>query len=133
MKKELAAAVLIERLVRDAYPQKQSSAVQPLQWSILRYLAQAPEDVCELKTVAAYVGLTLAPVSRSVATLEKRGFVTKKNHPDSRRSVNIQITLKGKEALEQDPLIDIATRITMLPEEDLESFLKAIRRIVVNR
>jgi len=35
-KTAVAAAVLMERLIRDAYPARQSSQIQPLQWSILR-------------------------------------------------------------------------------------------------
>ena len=38
-KASLAAAVLLERLIRDTYTARHSSEIQPLQWSILRYLA----------------------------------------------------------------------------------------------
>ncbi|MEO1363018.1 MAG: hypothetical protein AAFU86_04485, partial [Pseudomonadota bacterium] len=57
-KKLIASIILLERFVRDIYPSRESSAIQPLQWSILRYLARMPADQCEVRFIAKFLGLT---------------------------------------------------------------------------
>lgn len=131
MKTELAAALLMEHLVRSAYPEKRSSSVQPLQWSILRYLRSAGDEGQSLSTIARYVGVTAAPVSRAVTTLEKRGLVTKEAGPINARAVSIEITQKGLALLVDDPMLQLARRLKQLPLEDRRAFIGTLRALTV--
>ena len=131
MKIEIAAALLMESIVRQAYSERRSSAIQPLQWSILRYLSTTNDVTRELKSICSYVGVTTAPVSRAVSTLEKKGMVTRGEHPTSKRSVLITITEKGLAALDDDPILKIAERIAQLNPRDQDAFINAIRQLML--
>ncbi|MEM6374932.1 MAG: MarR family transcriptional regulator [Pseudomonadota bacterium] len=133
MDKHLATAILLETLVRSAYADRRSGSVQPLQWSILRYLRQTAPDPRSLQAIARYVGVTAAPASRAVDTLNKRGFLTKKRNPDNARSVSIAITSQGLELLENDPLFAIGEQIRQLPAEERSAFIRTLRHLVLHK
>lgn len=130
-KTAVAAAVLMERLIRDAYPARQSSQIQPLQWSILRYLARAPEDQRQLRYVAPFLNLTAAPVARALTTLAKRGLVAQRISDTDSRVKTITLTQIGLEALREDPILIVAERIGALPRTERDGFIKSIRSIAL--
>ncbi len=131
MKTELAAALLMENLVRSAYPEKRSSSVQPLQWSILRYVRSTEDEGRTLGAIARYVGVTAAPVSRAVATLEKRGLVSKSPSRENARAISIRITAKGLALLEDDPMLRLAHRLRELPMQDRRVFFRTLRALTL--
>lgn len=130
MKIELAAALLMESIVRSAYSEKHSTAIQPLQWSILRYLSNQTSEIRDIKSICSYVGITTAPVSRAVSTLESKGLVVRGEHPTSKRSVSITITGKGITALQDDPILKIAKKLELLNPTERKAFFKAISQIM---
>ncbi|MEL6883818.1 MAG: MarR family winged helix-turn-helix transcriptional regulator [Pseudomonadota bacterium] len=131
-KKLMASVVLLERFVRDIYPSRQSSSVQPLQWSILRYLDRMPPDRCEVRWIAKFLGLTRAPVTRALATLHTRKFVTHDISPDDARNKTFKLTDQGRQQLEQDPIILAIDRIRTLPEDEREQFIRSVRTLALN-
>lgn len=129
IKKDVAAAILMEKIVRDVYSNKGSREVQPLQWSILRYLERATANSSDLTSIARFLGLTLSPVSRAVQTLERRGLVTKRPDPQSGRAVVVSLSSEGLATLEADPILKIAKKINVLPEGEREQFRNALRSL----
>lgn len=129
IKKDVAAAILMEKIVRDVYSNKGSREVQPLQWSILRYLERATANSSDLTSIARFLGLTLSPVSRAVQTLERRGLVTKRPDPQSGRAVVVSLSSEGLATLEADPILKIAKKINVLPEDEREQFRNALRSL----
>ncbi|ASM73341.1 MULTISPECIES: MarR family winged helix-turn-helix transcriptional regulator [Roseobacteraceae] len=127
----VAAAILMERLIRDAYPARHSSEIQPLQWSILRYLARVPEDQRQLSRIAPFLNLTAAPVARALTTLAQRGMLTQRVSETDSRIKTITLTELGVDALRQDPIISVASRIDTLPENERRDFIKSIRSIAL--
>lgn len=131
-KKLIASVVLLERFVRDIYPAKHSSEIQPLQWSILRYLDRMPVDRCEARWIAQFLGLTRAPVTRATATLERRGFVTQNPNGQDGRTKSIALTPRGRAALSDDPIRAAARHISALPPDEQAQFIKSIRSIALS-
>ncbi|WP_414898688.1 MarR family winged helix-turn-helix transcriptional regulator [Rhodovulum sp. YEN HP10] len=129
---DFAAAVLMERIVRGAYETKNSSEIQPLQWSILRYLDRCAEDRCTLTLITGFLGLTHAPVSRAVRTMRDRGLVRQRSHPRDARSTIISLTDAGRDALELDPIRKIALLVCTLPDADRSAIKRALRSISVD-
>ena len=127
-----AAATLLERLIRDIYGDKGSSAIQPLQWSILRYLRKTPAERNELRWIARYLGLTRAPVARALKTLESRGYVEQTVHDADNRRKTVSLTAEGFDILHHDPIKAIADRILLLPAAEKSQFIKSIRSISLN-
>ena len=132
--REYAAALLIERLVQDTYPDRQPSSIKPLQWSILRYLRQVGDSPVDISTISKYLGKTNAPVSRAVSTLERRGLLLKGNTVGS-ASVAITLTEEGRDARRSDPILQFASWIASVSGHEKETFLKTVRQIamVANR
>lgn len=132
MDSEVAVAVLMEQVVRSAYRARRSGEVQPLQWTILRYLSLSPEQDRDLASIAAYAGVTPAPASRAVRTLEDRGFVQKERHLEDRRALSVRITRQGLEALENDPILEIANRLKELSEKEIDVISRALRKLALS-
>ncbi len=122
----------MERVVRDAYGSMCSSEIQPLQWSILRYLDAFPKRRCTMSLVAAFLGLTHAPVVRAISTLVKRGLVEQVANPEDARSKLLVLSKTGVEMLHTDPILKIVERLWALPEIDLITFKKSIRAMALS-
>lgn len=131
--KQLAASiVLLERFVRDIYPAKHSSEIQPLQWSILRYLSRMPPDRCELRWIAQFLGLTRAPVTRALATLEARELVVQKTSGTDARTKTVVLTNDGKKILDEDPVLQAVKKLRVLSDCDQAHFVKLMRTLALS-
>ncbi|WP_162791963.1 MarR family winged helix-turn-helix transcriptional regulator [Pseudosulfitobacter sp. DSM 107133] len=130
-KTTMAAAVLLERMIRDTYSARHSSEIQPLQWSILRYLARTPEDQRQLRRIAPFLNLTPAPVARAITTLAQRGLVTQSVSAADSRIKTITLTNLGLEALLEDPIVDVAARIDALPDLERMNFIRSVRTLAL--
>lgn len=131
MQFEMAIALLMEKIVRDNYTDKRSSGMQPLHWSILRYLNTTTQVSKDLTSVAGYVGTTIAPVRRAVSKLEGKGLVDRGSDPLSKRSVLVAITESGTAALTEDPLLKIARKIEALKESERDCLANALRQLML--
>jgi DNA-binding MarR family transcriptional regulator len=131
-KKLIASVVLLERFIRDIYPTKHSSAIQPLQWSILRYLDRMPVERCEPRWIAKFLGLTRAPVTRAIATLERHDYVQQIDSGDDARTKTIALTPIGIKTLASDPILNAVKHIRALPKDDQAQFINSIRSIALN-
>ncbi len=132
MDRNLGIAILLEEIVRSAYRARKSEDVQPLQWSILRYLSLSPNEGRDLASIGAYAGVTAAPASRAVKTLEERGLVRKEQGHEDRRAVSIRITNQGLKVLGDDPLLKIAYRLSQLPDDELAAISSGLRKLVLS-
>lgn len=113
----VALAVLLEQTVRQIYPERSPQAMHPGQWAALRYLARANREAATVAGLARYLGVTLAPASRAISALIRKGLV--KGEPDTRdrRIVRLSLTEEGKKLVAQDPILRVAEIIGDLPQE----------------
>lgn len=130
---DFAAAMLLERIVRDSYPDRGSREIQPLQWSIIRYVSQTPEYRCTMSWIARFLGLTHAPVVRAINSLVAKGLMAQSPNPEDARSNILKLTEVGRAAATKDPLFAIVERIRLLPEEDRVHFRRALRMVAMNK
>lgn len=128
---DLAAAALIERMVRQAYGSRVSAEIQPLQWSIVRYISRTPKERCTLSWITSYLGLTHAPVSRAIKKLIERGVVVQSNNPDDARSNILELTSAGSEVAKSDPLFRMVECIRQLPSKDRKRFRELVRTVAL--
>jgi len=128
---DVAAALLLEKLIRNVYAARLSAEIQPLQWSILRYLKTAPENRCTVGWIRSFVGLTHAPVVRAIKTLTLRGLVADRNHPQDARSRLLYLTASGLDSLRRDPILSLVRLMRELPENDRVQLKKSIRTLAL--
>lgn len=124
-----ATAVLMEAIVRTAYKTQASSDIQPLQWSILRFIKAHPKSECTMSSVRKSLGRTHAPVVRAIQTLVDRGFVEQVDNPRDRRSKTLLLTDAGVDVLADDPISSIVTQLDALPRNELRNLKKSIDKI----
>ena len=126
-----AAALLMEKIVRDTYSMRGSGEIQPLQWSILRYLQTFPKQGCTVSKISGFLGVTHAPVVRAVNTLVRRGLVTQTCNPEDSRSKLLCLTPKGIDKMKDDPILRVVRYMESQPAREREQFKKFVRALVL--
>jgi DNA-binding MarR family transcriptional regulator len=104
----LHAALLIDRLDRLARFEAEASDLNPAQWEALRYFARANRFSRTPAALAAYLASTRGTISRTLASLEAKGYVQRSASTRDGRSVEFALTEKAETALAGDPLLALA-------------------------
>src|SRR5579885_461789 len=107
----LEAAHLIDRLDRLARSDEQVGNLNPAQWEALRYLARANRFSRTPAALADYLASTRGTVSRTLASLEAKGYVSRDASLRDGRSVVLALTARGEQLLRRDPLFTLADDI----------------------
>ncbi|HXF88188.1 MAG TPA: MarR family transcriptional regulator [Xanthobacteraceae bacterium] len=132
--KALEAAHLIDRLERLARSGERVGDLNPAQWEALRYLARANRFSRTPAALADYLASTRGTVSRTLASLEEKGYVARTASARDGRSVEFALSPEGERAVKHDPLLALARDIeaatgAMLPEF-LDSLRQTLRRAI---
>lgn len=131
-RESLEAAQLIDRLERLARAGEQTGTLNPAQWEALRYLARANRFSRTPAALADYLASTRGTVSRTLASLEAKGFVDRVASVRDGRSVEFALTAKAGRALQGDPLIGLAQDIERAAGGRLKDLVEGLRRILSN-
>ena len=123
----LDAAHLIDRLDRLARS-GEAADLNPAQWEALRYLARANRFSRTPASLAAYLGSTRGTVSRTLAALEAKDYVSRQASERDGRSVELALTRKSEKALKTDPLLALAEDIDAATGGDASALLQALTR-----
>lgn len=125
----VALAILLEQTVRQIYPERAPQAMHPGQWAALRYLSGASRDAATVAGLARYLGVTLAPASRAISALSRKGFVKGEPDPRDRRIIRLSLTQEGRELIQQDPILRLAEIIGELPGEKQDDLMETLEHI----
>lgn len=125
----VALATLIEQTARGIYEQRGPAHIHPVQWAALRFFARANRRARSVAGLARYLGVTLAPASRTVSALKKHGLIeTEKDPSDARVSV-ISLTDAGRGVLLEDPIQGLARLLQDLPKEQFDTLGSALTEV----
>lgn len=124
----LEAAHLIDRLERLARAGERIGGLNPAQWEALRYLARANRFSRTPAALADYLASTRGTVSRTLASLESKGYVSRSSSARDGRSVEFALTPEAKKALRGDPLHSIAHDIEQATGGNAADILESLRR-----
>jgi DNA-binding MarR family transcriptional regulator len=124
----LEAAHLIDRLERLARFAEEADRLNPAQWDVLRYLARANRFSRTPAAVAAYLASTRGTVSRTLASLESKGYVSRYQSARDGRSVELALTPLAEKALRRDPLLTIAKDIELATGSNVVDLLDGLRQ-----
>lgn len=117
----VALATLIEQTARGIYEQRGPAHIHPVQWAALRFFARANRKARSVAGLARYLGVTLAPASRTVSALRKHGLVETMKDPNDARVSLVSLTETGRNVLKEDPIHGLAALLQDLPHEKFES------------
>jgi DNA-binding MarR family transcriptional regulator len=123
-----AIAELIETLSRALANRSFARQLNPAQWAALRYLANANERARETGAFAKFHRTTPSSASQTIGALVKKGMVVKKPTDDGRRRT-LELTTKGRAALENDPIKHLSEAILRLPDGKLFSLAETMQAL----
>jgi len=118
--KAMRAANLIERIGRLVRAGEQTGGLNPVQWDTLRYLAQANRSSRTPAALAEYLASTRGTVSQTLIALENKGYVARVPSTRDRRSIELDLTEKGRLTLQSDPILAFAAEIEAAVAEGTE-------------
>ena len=124
----LDLAILYEKVARSVYRERGPLVLQPAQWSSLRFFGAAEESARTVSGLARHLDVTLAPASRAAGSLQRRGLIEPRPHPEDRRSQLYDITSLGQERLNDDPLKRLARAFERITAEDLAIFSQMLEQ-----
>jgi len=124
----LEAAQLIDRLERLARAGEQADDFNPAQWEALRYLSRANRFSRTPAALADYLASTRGTISRTLASLEEKGYVTRTASLRDGRSVVFALSAAGERAMTRDPLLALAGDIEEAAGASLPALLDGLRR-----
>ncbi|MFC7291963.1 MarR family winged helix-turn-helix transcriptional regulator [Hirschia litorea] len=127
--KALDLAKLLEATARAVYDVRGPQHMHPGQWSVLRFLAGATENLRDVNGVAAHLGVTQGPASRAIATLEMKGFAVGVVQENDRRKRRIHLTQAGQDLLKEDPILRLKNAIEGLDSEAQNTLAAAMAEI----
>jgi len=130
MEPALESAHLIDRLERLARAGETGGDLNPAQWEALRYLARANRFSRTPAALADYLASTRGTISRTLASLEAKGYVRREPSLRDGRSVEFGLTGKAADALARDPLIAMARDIEAACGEQAPALAEALRAIL---
>ncbi|MEU6256892.1 MarR family transcriptional regulator [Streptomyces sp. NPDC047043] len=122
------ASALLNQAVEPLYAGAPLTAPEV---DLLILLRHATDPVIA-RRLAERLGLSRAGVSKTLAKLENRGFITRIPNPADRRAALVTITETGAEAVDQLFPRQLAAEVELLAGlgEDREWVLKALGRLV---
>lgn len=100
---------LNQRVSRDLFQMLRDVGLSITQFKLLHFLARAPDEGgTSVKMLGEQFSLSLAAASRAVDGLHGRGYVTREECPNDRRSKRVALTAKGAEALREVHATNVA-------------------------
>jgi DNA-binding MarR family transcriptional regulator len=123
----LETAHLIDRLDRLARSSEQVGDLNPAQWEALRYLASANRFSRNPAALADYLISTRGTVSRTLSSLETKGYISRADSKRDGRSVEFSLSGKGERVLRSDPIIQLAEDIERAGGTDVGALREALR------
>jgi DNA-binding MarR family transcriptional regulator len=103
------------------------------EWRIMSQLAIEPgipaTRICQV------IGFDKGPVSRTLATLQKRGLVTIRTDPNDGRSHSISLTARGRNVHDKVIVVALAREqrlLSCLSEDERETLIDLLRRLHEN-
>lgn len=103
----------LERLARVLRAREHDGGLNPAQREALRYLARANRFSNTPGALTRYLGATKGTISQTVMALERKGLIAKAAR-DAKKSVRLTLTDKGREALADDPWVQLEHAIEAL-------------------
>jgi DNA-binding MarR family transcriptional regulator len=94
------ATALLSRLARVVAAEGYVQGLKPVQLQVLRYLGLANRFSRTPRALTEWLGQTKGTVSQTIASLERRGLVSRSGDPADRRIVRLDLTEKGHAALD---------------------------------
>jgi DNA-binding MarR family transcriptional regulator len=115
-----AVADVISHIGRRMQSLGYSERLNPAQWSLLRFLAQANPSARTLTGFARFHLTTKNAAAQTVDALLRKKLIRSRAHPHDQRAKQLELTASGTRMLAHDPMNDLVAALGRVPEQDLQ-------------
>ena len=128
----VSAAHLIDRIERLYRSEEAAGDLNPAQWQALRYLARANRFSRTPAALADFLGSTRGTVSQTLISLEQKGHIARQPSARDRRSIDLSLTRLGTRALDDDPILHLASDLAAVATpQELAHLNEALRNALM--
>ncbi len=122
-------AELLIHIGRSSRGEDLASPLTAAQWTCLRFFARANRVSRTPSAFASFQVTTRGTASQTIKTLEEKGLLARFRSDHDGRSVRLEITEQGQEALNADPLADLMSLIDVINPKERAAFLATLSRL----
>ena len=126
----LRACRSLERVNRLLRERESEGDLNPAQWAALRCLASANRFSRSPSAVAAWIATTRGTASQTIMALERKGLASRAADPRDKRGCILELTEKGRTALENDPVATVASVLAGLQPLHLVALGQGLARLL---
>lgn len=119
-------AELFVHIGRAARSETANSSLTAAQWTCLRFFARANDRSRTPSGFASFQATTRGTASQTIKSLERLELIVRTRSNSDRRSMRFDLTGRGYQVLEQDPLRDLITVIQDLEPAQRERLLATL-------
>ena len=119
-------AELLIHIGRSSRGEDLASPLTAAQWTCLRFFARANRASRTPSAFASFQVTTRGTASQTIKTLEEKGLLARFRSDRDRRSVRLEVTEQGQEALNADPLADLMSLIVVIEPKERAAFLATL-------
>lgn len=109
-------AEIIAHLGRVAYCEGFIEGLTSAQWAALRYFSRANRFSRTVSAFADFHSTTRGTASQTVKSLVAKGFLSRRRSQRDGRSIQLDVTPRGQDALKKDPFETLVVAVERLPE-----------------
>lgn len=121
---------LLVQAARVVLAERDGAKLTSSQWMALRFFARANTFSRTLSGFAAYQATTRGTASQTIKTLERDGYLGREKSARDGRSSVLCLTAKGRNTLDQDPIVGLIDVIEGLDDRGILALRKTLRSVV---
>jgi DNA-binding MarR family transcriptional regulator len=121
---------LLIQAARMADTTRLTCDLRPAEWMALRYFARANDYSRKPSALADFEANSRAAVSHIINRLEQGGYLTRRQSQEDGRSFGVDVTARGRAALQRDPINNLVQAVRSLPEPDRDALHDALREVL---
>lgn len=122
-------AELLVHVGRLSHGEGMQSPLTAAQWTCLRFFARANRMSRTPSAFASFQATTRGTASQTIKVLERKGYLARHRSDQDGRSVRLEITARGLETLEADPLAEMISAINTLEPKACAAFLDTLSQL----
>lgn len=119
-----AVADVIEHIGRRLQSLGYAEDLNPAQWTLLRFLARSNPSARTPTGFSRFHLTTKNAATQTVGALVRKKLVRVGSHPHDQRAKLLELTSKGLQTLQRDPMNELVAALERLPEDDLHHFAR---------
>jgi DNA-binding MarR family transcriptional regulator len=122
-------AEMLVHVGRSARAEGREDLLTAAQWTALRFFARANRASRTPSAFASFQATTRGTASQVIKSLVRGGYLERHASEIDRRSARFEVTARGRDILERDPLRHLVEALSGLSEADHASLARALPEI----